>query len=205
MLSTMVGISSLVISSSLLLLTRQTLTRQAIGAAFNTMASSSTNRDNDQRSSPLTSLKAYYQLLVDEAGDTSMVKHDVKDVEEKAYATAPQLVKKLDPNFAKATDIIFTQLAGENPWHHCPAPQIVVCVAGGWYVKTTDGKTTKLLPGDVLYQDNTKMHPSAEEGTRKAMHFSGSLNDELCDQVIIQLKLTNGGPLPSSKEMAGPL
>jgi hypothetical protein len=205
----MVGFMSIIISSSLLLLTRQTLTRQAIGAALtSSMASFSTSSDvnNSKAPSPLTSLKPYYQLLLDDKGETSMVQRHFQNVETKEYAAAPQLVKQLDPNFAKPTNIVFTQLAGENPWHYCPAPQIVICVAGGWYVKTSDGKTTRLLPGDVLYQDNTKEHPSAQKDTRKGMHFSGSLGDEPCDQVIIQLELTDGArPKVSSKDLPGPL
>lgn len=167
------------------------------------MSSSTSNKQNSNTPS-LTSLKSYYQLLVDELGETSVVKRDFKNVEEKGYSNTPQLVKQLDPNFATPTNVIFTQLAGENPWHHCPSPQLVICVGGGWYIKTTDGNTQKLLQGDVLYQDNTEQHPSAKKDTRQAMHFSGSLNNEPCDQVIIQLELTNGFA-STSKDKAGPL
>ena len=71
--------------------------------------------------------------------------------------------------------------------------------------RRSDGKTTKLLPGDVLYQDNTEEHPAAQMNTRKGMHFSGSLDDKPCDQVIIQLDLTDGAPKVSSKDLPGPL
>jgi len=196
----MISISSFIISSSLLLVGRQTLTRQALGAAFTTMAASS-KQSNDTPS--LTSLQSYYQLLVDDSGETFIMKRDFKDVEEQGYSNTPQLVKKLNPAFAKPTDIVFTQLAGENPWHHCPSPQLVICVRGGWYVMTTDGRTQNLLPGDVLYQDNTEQHPLAKPDTRQAMHFSGSLHNEPCDQVIIQLQLTDG--FASSKDEVGPL
>jgi hypothetical protein len=107
----------------------------------------------------------------------------------------PQLLTKVPTHFATPTDIIFTALQGDNPWHHCPTPQIVVCLRGGWYVQTRDGETHNLLPGDVIYQDNTADHPSAQTGTHAAMHYSGSLKldgrDEPCDQMIVQLKLKN--------------
>jgi len=188
---------------SSLLLTRQAAVQQTIFGALNSMAfsTSSTTRTDE---SGQVSLKSYYQLQVDENGETSVAKREFRNVREEGYSNTPQLIKKLDPHFAIATDVIFTSLSGENPWHHCPEPQIVVCLSGGWYVKTTDGETVQLLPGDVLFQDNTAKHPAANEGTHDAMHFSGSLFDGPCDQLIVQLDLKDG-PIPNSKEAPPPL
>jgi len=177
---------------------RAVITQTTVGAAFTSLASSS----NSMSSQP--SLKSYFQLLVDENGETSVTKRYFTDTEEVGYSNTPQIVKKLDPAFAAPKDVIFTALSGENPWHHCPEPQIVVCLGGGWYVKTTDGNIVDLLPGDVLYQDNTEKHPAAKEGTKKAMHFSGSLNGKPCDQMIVQLDLKKG-PIENSKDAPPPL
>lgn len=144
-------------------------------------------------------LKGYYQLMVDADGETSMVKRTFSDVKVVGYSNTPQLVRALDPGVATPSGVVFTQMSGDNPWHHCPGAQIVVCLAGAWFVRTTDNVTTILNAGDVLYQDNTPAHPTAKEGTHHAMHFSGvAPGFTFCDQVIIQLHQPNG-PVPDAK------
>lgn len=151
-----------------------------------------------------TDLKPYYQLVVDDDGGTSIVKRTFSDTEKVGYSNTPQLVNTLNSSVATPSDIVFTALEGDNPFHHCPAPQIVVCLGGGWYVRTTDGVVTEFHPGDVLFQDNVRTHPAAENGTRRAMHFSGSLGDRPCDQMIVQLHLTDG-PIANSKDAPPPM
>ena len=101
--------------------------------------------------------------------------------------------RHLIPEAARCTriDLTFTSLpvTGENPWHYAPAAQFVIVLSGAWYVKGSDGKTTVFRAGDVLYQDNTKAHPAAKEGTQQAMHFSGvAPGEETCSQLIIQVE-----------------
>jgi hypothetical protein len=170
-----------------------------MSAAFTSLTSSSSSSTPPPAAASATtpakpSLKSYYQLVVDAQGETSVLQREYKDVQEVGYSNTPQLLTKVPTHFATPTAILFTALAGANPWHHCPTPQIVVCLRGGWYVQTTDGETTELLAGDVIYQDNTVNHPGAAvEGTHKAMHYSGSLTidgkDKPCDQMIVQLQL----------------
>lgn len=144
------------------------------------------------------SFKNYYHLVVDGRGETSLICRDFTDVEEVGYSNVPQLVRKLSS--AKPTGVVFTRMSGENPWHHCPSPQIVACLDGAWTVKTTDGKTTVLSKGDVLFQDNTSEHPTAEEGTKKAQHFSGIADGfETCNQLIVQLEQPDG-PIPPDSD-----
>ena len=166
--------------------------------------SNSKTHNNDNSNMP-SSIKPYYQLVVDEQGGTSIVLREFTNVHQEGYSNTPQLVEKLDPSFATPTNVIFTSLQGENPFHHCPSPQIVVCLAGKWYIRTTDDKVTEFGPGDVLYQDNTAQHPAARPDTHRAMHFSASVGDEPCDQMIVQLKLANGGPVANSKEAPPPM
>eukprot|EP00977_Amphora_coffeiformis_P005981 scaffold1276_cov162-Amphora_coffeaeformis.AAC.1 len=164
-------------------------------------ATSNSNSNNDNNDVP--SLKSYYQLVVHDDGRTSILKRDFVNTKVKGYSNTPQVIKQINPDVAVPTDVIFTALQGENPWHHPPAPQIVVCLGGGWYIRTNDGKRVDFLPGDVLYQDNTDNHPGAavsdERQTKEqavvehaAQHFSGSLNGEPCDQMILQLELKHG-------------
>jgi hypothetical protein len=190
-----------------MLLSRASFTQRTMSAAFASLSSSSSTPPTvpSAPTQDKASLKSYYQLVVDEEGETSVLKRDFKDVQEVGYSNTPQLLTKVPSSFATPTNVIFTALQGENPWHHCPTPQLVTCLRGGWYVKTTDGIRVDLLPGDVIYQDNTADHPAARKDSHAAMHYSGSLNnDEPCDQMIVQLELKDGGtPIANSKE-AGP-
>ena len=202
-----------------------TSSNSATSGAFQKMSPNSSSNGNSNTmlssfssssSSHLTSIKSYYQLQVDEHGETSIAKQNFHNVETKGYSNAPQLVQQLDPEFATPTNVIFTQLAGENPWHHCPAPQLVVCLAGSWYIRTTDGNATKFYPGDVLYQDNTEQHPAVlaaaqlggnssnnNKNNHIAMHYSGSNNNKPCDQMIVQLDLKHGS-IANSKHKPPP-
>ncbi|KAJ8614477.1 hypothetical protein CTAYLR_000861 [Chrysophaeum taylorii] len=148
-------------------------------------------------------LKQYYQLVVDTSGETSVVTRDFTNVEAIGYSNVPQFCRSLDEKVAAPTGVVFTQMSGDNPWHHCPTAQIVVCLRGTWFVRTTDGVTTELKQGDVLFQDNTPEHLAAKPGTHQAMHFSGVVG-ATCDQMIVQLSQPRG-PVPDSKSAPGPL
>ena len=164
------------------------------------------NNNNNKKDDNAPSLKSYYHLIVDGDGKTSIMKRDFANTQIKGYSNTPQVIKKINPDVAVPKDIVFTALRGENPWHHPPAPQIVVCLGGGWYVRTNDGVRVEFYPGDVLYQDNIEAHPgvtgttttthASSEGhaviEHAGQHFSGSLNGEPCDQMIVQLELKNG-------------
>lgn len=149
-------------------------------------------------------LKHYYQLVVDQHGGTSVVRRSFSQVEKTDYSNVPQYVRNLESDIAVPTGVVFTQLSGDNPWHHCPGPQIVVCLAGAWFVRTTDGITTTFLPGDVLYQDNTKRHPAAKAGTQQAQHYSGTSGGKPCDQMIVQL-MQPDGPVTDSLTAKPPM
>ena len=92
----------------------------------------------------------------------------------------PQYVRDLGGNFS--TGLIITQMSGDNPWHQCPTSQFVVVLEGSWFVNTTDSGYVEMGPGSVLYQDDYK---GLEVNGVKPMHYSGSLNDKPCNQIII--------------------
>ena len=156
--------------------------------------SNNANAEKGDNNQP--SLKSYYHLMVNEKGETSIIKRDFANTETVGYSNTPQVIKKLDPKFASPSNIIFTALEGENPWHYCPTPQIVVCLRGGWYIQTNNGEITKFRPGDALYQDNIEQHPGAANNNtameHPGQHYSGSLDGKPCDQMIVQLDLIHG-------------
>jgi len=163
-------------------------------AAFLSAATSNRDRDINEMH-----FQSYYQLVVNQDGTTSILERKFDNIEEVGYSNTPQLVKKLNTStFAKPTDVVFTTLQGENPWHYCPSPQLVVCTGGAWFIRTSDGNTTQLPIGSTLYQDNTENHPLAggqvnesTDNIQKGQHLSGSVNNKPCDQLIIQLALLN--------------
>lgn len=70
------------------------------------------------------------------------------------------------------------QQTDTNPWHHPPSSQIVITLAGTWYIQPNDYSGRKMLPpGSILYQDNTANHPACADRTGKvpkcAEHMSG--------------------------------
>ena len=80
------------------------------------------------------------------------------------------------------TDLIFTQMLGDNPWHQCPTSQFVIPMSGSWRVNTTDGDSVVMGPGHVFYQDDYKGLETA--GGVKPVHFSASVGGP-CNQLVI--------------------
>lgn len=199
----LVGASAAVSSS--LLMGRQAFMQQGVRAVATSLIPGKTRQEKAKDADGSVSLKSYYQLMVNDKGETSIMKRNFINTQEVGYSNTPQIIKKLDPKFAKPEDVVFTALEGENPWHFCPAPQLVVCLGGGWYIKTNDGQITEFRPGDVLYQDNVEQHPSAMKNQNvtdhAGQHFSGSLDGKPCDQMIVQLYLVEGLQPTSPKEL----
>ena len=149
--------------------------------------------DRPKRRSPPTSLEGiieYSQLWVRADGSTSVTQGlSFSGLERKGYSGTPQYVREFGPSDFVVKRTLVTQMTGDNPWHYAPSAQFVVVLSGAWFVKGTDGSTTVFRPGDVLYQDNTKAHPAAKDGTQRAMHYSGVAPGETtCSQLIIQVE-----------------
>ena len=85
----------------------------------------------------------------------------------------------LDP-----TGLVVTQQTGDNPWHQCPTSQIVVTLAGGWFVNTTDGGHVEMREGAVLYQDDYR---GLVVAGRQPQHYSGTLDGAPCNQLVVQV------------------
>ena len=137
---------------------------------------------------PLEGIISYHHMYVDAEGNTR-IKRDCSfgELIKKGYAGTPQYVRDFKGAFNVKTMVV-TQQFGPNPWHYCPSPQFVVTLSGQWYIETGDGDIIVMTPGDVLYQDNTKDHPLAREGTRAAQHYSGVVPDTgPCNQLVIQV------------------
>ena len=102
-----------------------------------------------------------------------------------SYSAAPQAVKADLGGAARA--VAFTELppGWDNPWHCCPAPQLVVTLSGEWFAETSDGARRTFAAGDVLYQDNVQDNAPGPGGA--GQHYSGNTGAEPCRQAIVQL------------------
>jgi len=124
----------------------------------------------------------YTHLWTSADGETHLEECRVSDMEVKGYSGTPQAVRDGLP---APTSVVFTELPSDfdNPWHLCPAPQWVITLRGGWFVKASDGTTKEFGPGDVLFQDNTSNSPAASS----PRHYSGTVGRGPCQQMIVQV------------------
>jgi len=139
-------------------------------------------------SSPIEGVIEYVHLWVSEDGETHLADCKVKDLVLKKLpgGHSIQYVRNLVDTIPgmNSTNVIITQQLGPNPWHHSPQTQFVVALSGSWYVNTTDGANRVLPSGTWLFQDNTASNPAAQNGTQKAMHYSGAVGH--CNQMVLQ-------------------
>ena len=141
-------------------------------------------------SASLEGIIDYNQLWVGADGITHMAENlSFGSLEKKGYSGTPQYVRQFSKSDFTVKSVVVTQMVGENPWHYAPSEQFVVTLAGAWYVRTSDGTTRVFKAGDVLYQDNTRQHPAAVDGTQKAMHYRGvAPGYATCSQLVIQVE-----------------
>ena len=132
-------------------------------------------------SAPDQGIVKFTRLYTSSTGETKLQDCTVQAMEKKLLpgGETPQFVRDLG-NFS--TGVILTQMSGDNPWHQCPTSQFVVVLEGSWFVNTTDNGYIEMGPGSILYQDDYK---GLEVNGVKPMHYSGSLNDKPCNQIII--------------------
>lgn len=78
------------------------------------------------------------------------------------------------------SNIILTQMVGDNPWHQAPKTQFVTVLDGAWFVNTTDGDSVVMQRGHVLFQEDSSGNAVG------AQHYSGSAFGHPCNQMIVQ-------------------
>ncbi|GMI11326.1 hypothetical protein TrLO_g7761 [Triparma laevis f. longispina] len=124
----------------------------------------------------------FTRLYTDSNGDTHLKDCTVQAMEKKLLpgGESPQYVRDLGDI---ATGVTLTQMSGDNPWHQCPTSQFVIVLDGAWFVNATSGDYIEMGPGHVLYQDDYK--GLEVNGGFLPMHYSGSVGEEPCNQMII--------------------
>ena len=105
----------------------------------------------DSRDPPVEGMIRFTRLWVDNDGHTHLADCTVQGLKKSGSFGTPQYVRDM-LKVLPPQDLIFTQQTGDNPWHQCPSPQLVVTLAGSWYIRTTDGGYVEMHAGDVLYQ-----------------------------------------------------
>ena len=95
------------------------------------------------------------RIYADEQGETHIGDLDVAEHEARV-GPPPNPVGQMTETEAVSTLAIFSAPAGtEVPPHNAPQPYIVIVLAGEGEVETSDGKTLRLGPGELIYCDDT--------------------------------------------------
>jgi len=132
----------------------------------------------------------YWRLWVSTDGHTHISQTSISDFEMKGYSKAPQAVR--ERGIPEPVKTVFTQLprAFDNPWHYCPTSQFVFVTKGSWWIQTTDGTRVTLGTNDLLYQDNSEAVAEllGDVGLENAGKHASGTDDDLCQQVIVQVK-----------------
>lgn len=120
----------------------------------------------------------FVRLWVSSDNHTHLTHCHVTNLTKKASFGTAQYVRDLTAALPPHK-LVVTQQIGANPWHFCPSPQVVVTLAGSWYINTTDGDSVVLHPGDWLFQDDSADNPG------QGKHYSGPTTDGPCNQLVL--------------------
>lgn len=128
----------------------------------------------------------YWHVWTDDRGVSRQTQEELTDFQQESMGgdAAPQWNNHL---LTAQANIIFAELPvgwiGE--WHENPQPQWIVPLSGAWFVETMDGKRVEMGVGEVSFGGDQNIKPDAEG---KQGHLSGTVGNEPCKLMIIQLK-----------------
>jgi quercetin dioxygenase-like cupin family protein len=94
------------------------------------------------------------RIYADEQGETHIGVRDIPE-HEAPLGPPPNPVGQMTESDAASAFVVFSAPAGtEVPSHNAPQPYICIVLSGEGEVATSDGKTLRLGPGEVLYCDD---------------------------------------------------
>lgn len=95
--------------------------------------------------------------------------------------------------------VIFAELPAGwvGEWHENPRPQWIVPLSGRWFVETMDGERVEMGPGEASF--GADQNTVEDEEGRKG-HVSGTVGDEPCRMMIVQLGDAYLGARPGELE-----
>ena len=128
----------------------------------------------------------YWHVWTDDDGISHQTQAELTNFQQESMGgdAAPQWNNHL---LTAESNVIFAELpvgwVGE--WHENPQPQWIVPLSGAWYVKTMDGQKVEMGVGEFSFggDQNTKLNAEGRQG-----HLSGTVGDQPCKLMIIQLK-----------------
>lgn len=127
----------------------------------------------------------YWHVWTDEAGVTHQTACELSafKFESMGGKAAPQWNDRL---LTSEASIVFAVLpiGWNGDWHENPKPQWIVVVAGRWFVETMDGTRVEMGVGEIAFGGDQNSKPDAQG---RAGHRSGTLGDEPCTLMIVQL------------------
>jgi hypothetical protein len=95
----------------------------------------------------------------------------------------------LDRFGAERATIIFGVLpvGWEGAWHENPKPQWISPLSGAWQVETMDGTVVTMGPGEISFGEDQNC---ATDSSGRRGHYSRTVGDQPCVQMIVQLAVT---------------
>ncbi len=139
---------------------------------------------------------SYWHVWSDEQGVTHQTRCELSNFEKGSVGgkAAPQWNDDL---LSGQTNLRFAVLpvGWVGDWHENPKPQWIAVVSGRWFVETMDGKRVEMGPGEVSFGGDQNAKPDFED---RVGHRSGTVGDEACTLMVLQLDQSFAGALPGS-------
>jgi hypothetical protein len=144
------------------------------------------NPDNDGRDAKRPPAAPYYHMWLDEGGRSHIERCEMRNFAMRSVGgrAAPQWLNAL-PEVVEAVVFAVQPVGWVGEWHESPKPHWVVPLSGRWFIQTQDGMRVEMGPGDIHFGEDQGSAPDADGNVG---HLSGTVGDEPCVLMLIQLK-----------------
>jgi hypothetical protein len=128
---------------------------------------------------------AYWHVWTDDSGVTHQTSCELSafKFESMGGKAGPQWNDRLPTSEANMLFCILP-VGWNGDWHENPKPQWIAVVAGRWFVETMDGTRVEMGVGEIAFGGDQNSKPDAQG---RVGHRSGTLGDEPCTLMIVQL------------------
>lgn len=135
---------------------------------------------------------SYWYVFVDADGVSRQRRATLREFTLKGMSgAAPQWQNEIGTERA-TVNVSVMPVGWIGDWHENPKPQWIVPLSGRWFVETMDGVRVEMGPGEASFGQDQHCRPDAK-GHRG--HLSGTVGDEPCVVMIVQLT-ESAGPTP---------
>lgn len=143
------------------------------------------NADNDGNDEHRPPGAPSYHMYLDDRGLSRLSRCELREMSLSSVGggAAPQWQAKMADQVESITFSVLP-VGWVGQWHESPRPQWVVPLSGRWFIQTQDGSRVEMGPGDVHFGEDVGGERDDDGHTG---HLSGTVGDEPCVQMMIQL------------------